>query len=419
MILLILPISSSTGQFTSPLTALFTATSAVSVTGLIVVDTGTYWSVFGQGVLLALFQIGGLGFITGATVLLMAFAGRFGLRERLVITEAMGLDRLGGLLGVVAKVAVFSLIIEAAGAAVLYFQSLASGYEDISLWKSVFQSVSAFNNCGLDILGGVNSLSGFRENTLFLLITALLVILGSTGYVVIADMINKRRFYKLSLDSKIVLMITLALLLLGTIFIFGSEYSNQATLGQLSLPQKLGVAFFQAIVPRTAGFTALDIANLKSITIFFVLFLMFIGGAAGSTAGGLKVNTLGVLILTVVSTVRGKTRPEAFGRQLTTETVYRAITFFLFYLGIAGLVILILSITEDFPIDKLFFETFSALSTVGLSTGITTELSVAGRLMLVIAMFIGRLGPLLLMATLGRRRPVIDIEYPHETIRMG
>jgi trk system potassium uptake protein len=419
MVLLMLPVSSSSGQFTSPLNALFTATSAVCVTGLTVVETGVYWSTFGQVVLLALFQIGGLGFITGATVLLMAFTGRFGLRERLVVTESMGLERLGGLLGVVAKVALFSLIIEAAGAAVFYFHWLAAGDKSASLWTAIFHAVSAFNNCGMDIFGKGNSMAAFSGDALLLLVTALLVVLGSTGYVVIANMIAKRRFIKFSLDTKIVLVLTLALLVLGTLFFLGAEFSNPATLGPLSFPRKLLVAFFQAVVPRTAGFTAVDIAGLKQITLFFVLLLMFIGGAAGSTAGGLKVNTFGVLLMTVAGTLQGKSKIEAFGRQLTVETVYRAFTLFVFYLGVAGLVILALSITEVFPIDKIFFETVSALSTVGLSAGITPGLSIAGRLVIVFAMFIGRLGPLVLMATLSRRRPGADLEYPHETIRLG
>jgi trk system potassium uptake protein len=418
-ILLTFPVSSSSGQFTSPITALFTATSAVCVTGLVVVDTGTYWSTFGQAVLLILFQIGGLGFITGATILLMAFAGRFGLRERLVITESMGLDRLGGLLGVVSKVAVFSLVLEAAGAAIFYFHWLATNDGTVSLWVSVFHSVSAFNNCGMDIFGGFKSLSDLQGDTLFLMITAILVILGSTSYVVIADVLGKHSFSKLLLDSKMVLIITLVLLAAGTLFIFGMEYSNQVTLGPLSIPSKITVAFFQAVVPRTAGFSAIDISGLKSITLFFVMGLMFIGGAAGSTAGGIKINTIGVLLLTVFSTLKGKSNIEAFGRQLTVSTVYRAVTLFLAYLGIAGLVILLLSITEVFTIEQILFETFSALSTVGLTAGVTPELSLAGRFIIISAMFIGRLGPLVLMATMGRRRSMADLDYPHETIRLG
>ncbi len=418
-IFLIFPISSSTGQFTSPIDALFTATSAVCVTGLVVVDTGTYWSTFGQLVLLVLFQLGGLGFISGATVLLMAFAGRFGLRERLVINESMGLDRLGGLLGVVTKVAMFSLVIEIAGAMTFYFHWLTSGDGSASFWKAVFHSVSAFNNCGMDLFGDFQSVIGFREDTLFILVTAIMVILGSTGYVVIADLLSKRKFIRLTLDSKLVLLITFALLVGGTLFLFGMEYNNPATLGPLSVPQKLLTAFFQSVVPRTAGFTAVDLAGFRAISLFMVISLMFIGGSSGSTAGGIKTNTFGVLLMTALNTIRGKTDIQAFGRQINKETVNRAVTLTLFYVVMAGIVFLLLSISEVFAIEKIFFETISALSTVGLSTGITPDLSLSGRVVITFAMFAGRLGPLVVMATIGRRRPMFNIDYPHENIRLG
>lgn len=418
-ILLILPVSSSSGHFTPPLDALFTATSAVCVTGLVVVDTGTYWSTFGQGVLLALFQIGGLGFITGATLLLLAIGGKFGLKERLVISESMGLDRLGGVLGVVAKVAIFSLTVEGIGAAIFYFRWLAAGDTETSLWTAVFHAVSAFNNCGMDIFGNFKSLSAYQGDAIILLSTAFLVILGGISYVVVADLFRNRGFIKLSLDSKIVLVATLSLLILGTLFYLAAEYSEPLTLGQLSFPEKILVAFFQSVTPRTAGFTAVDVGSIRQVTLFFTMVLMFIGGAAGSTAGGVKVNTLGVLAVTVRSLVRGRGNIEVFGRQLTKDNVFRAVTLSFFYLGSVGIVALALSITETFPFDNILFETFSALGTVGLTTGITPDLSIAGRLIIIIAMFAGRLGPIALMATLVRREQPADMDYPRETIRLG
>ncbi len=418
-ILLILPVSSSSGHFTSPIDALFTATSAVCVTGLVVVDTGTYWSTFGQGVLLALFQIGGLGFITGATLLLLAINRRFGLKERLAITEAMGIDRLGGTLGVVAKLVIFSLVAEGIGAVIFYFGGLGAGGAGTSLWTPIFHAVSAFNNCGMDILGDFKSLSGYQGNAVVLLVTAGLVIVGSTGYIVVADLLGKWSFSKLTFDSKVVLVTTFSLLVIGTLFYLIAEYSNPATLGPFTFFQKIGVSFFQSVTPRTAGFTSIDIGGLREVTLFFTMFLMMIGGATGSTAGGVKVNTLGVLWITIRSLIRGRSNVEAFGRQLNQQTIYRAMALFILYLGVAGIITLVLSITEVFPIDKLLFETFSALSTVGLTTGITPDLSMAGRLIIVIAMFIGRLGPLAFMAILVRRQQPADLEYPHEAIRLG
>jgi trk system potassium uptake protein len=417
--LLMLPWSSASGQFTSPIDAFFTATSAVCVTGLVVVDTGTYWSAFGQGVLFALFQIGGFGFITGATLLLFAINRRFGLRERLLITESLGLDRLGGLMGVVVRLAVFSLGIEALGTLVLYTRWEATADPGSSLWRAIFVSASAFNNCGMGLFGNFRSLTGYQGDAIILLTSAFLIILGSTGYIVIADYIRSRRFSKLSLESKLVSFITLCLLLFGALFYFVMELSNQATLGSIPFPQNLIVAFFQSATARTAGFTAVDIGSLKQVTLFFTMLLMFVGGTAGSTAGGVKVNTIGVLALTVISMIKGKRNVNAFDRQLTRDTIYRAIVIFFAFLGTVCVFALALSITEAFSFDKILFESFSALGTVGLSTGITPYLSWTGRFIVIIAMFLGKLGPLALMAFLVHHRQPVDIDYPRETIRLG
>lgn len=419
MILLVLPISSASGEFTSPLNALFTATSAVCVTGLVVMDTGTYWSIFGQGVLFALFQIGGLGFIVGATLLLLAIGGRFGLRERLLITESIGIEQLGGVLGIVIRIAAFAFISEAAGAAIFYFHWLAGPDPGFPLWTAVFHAASAFNNCGMDIFGNFKSLADSQTDAVILLVTALLVILGGTGYVVVADILKHKSFAKLSLDSKIVLTTTCSLFFLGTLFYLVAEFSGSTTLGPLPLPQKMLVAFFQSVTPRTAGFTAIDIGGLRQISLFFTMFLMCVGGATGSTAGGVKVNVFGVLGITLLGLIRGKEVPEAFGRQVPKLIVFRAISLFLFYLAILSLVVIALSVTETFPIDSLIFEAFSSLSTVGLSTGITPALSIGGRIIIVIAMFTGRLAPLAFMAFLVHRHKPSDIDYPHENIRLG
>jgi trk system potassium uptake protein TrkH len=418
-ILLILPISSASGHVTSPLNALFTATSAVCVTGLVVVDTGTYWSTFGQGVLLALFQIGGFGFITGSTLLLMVIGRRLGLRDKLFLSDSAGIDRLGGILGVITRIALFSVILEIIGTMIFYFHWRAISAPGTSLWTAVFHAVSSFNNCGMDILGNFKSLGDYRGDATILITTALLIILGSSGYIVVEDFFRHGRFSKITLDSKIVLTTTISLLALGTLFYAVAEFSNQATLGPLSVPQKLAVAFFQSVTPRTAGFSAIDIGSLRQITLFFTMFLMFIGGASGSTAGGLKVNTFGVLAITALNVAKGNENISAFGRQLARQTIYRAMTLFLFYLTLVGLIVLALSITEIFPMDKILFETFSALSTVGLSTGITPYLSMPGRFILVIAMFVGRLAPVTFIATLARRHPSVNIDYPRENVRLG
>lgn len=418
-LLLILPVSSVSGDFTHPVDAFFTATSAVCVTGLVVVDTGTHWSGFGQGVLLVLFQIGGLGFIIGATIVLFAIGGRFGLKERMVITESMGIDRLGGALGIVTKVTVFVLLTEAIGAVILYLYWASTGDVEAPLWMAVFHAVSAFNNCGMDIFGNFSSLSAYQGNALIMLVTALLIILGSTGYVVFMDVIGKRKFVKLSFESKIVLVTIGSLLVLGILFYLIAEFSNRDTLGSVPFFQKILGAFFLSVSTRTAGFSSFDIGGLSQLSLFFTMFLMCIGGAAGSTAGGVKVNTLGVIGITVLSIIRGKDNSEAFGRQLNRQTIYRAVTLLLLYLVTVGIIVTILFITEDFPIENILFETFSAMSTVGLSTGITPDLSMAGRIIIILTMFVGRLGPLALMALLVHRKQPTTLEYPYESIRLG
>lgn len=419
-ILLMLPISSKTGQLTSPVNALFTATSAVCVTGLVVVDTGTYWSPFGQGVLLALFQIGGFGFMTGATILFLAIRRRIGLRDRLLIRESLGMPEVGGVVRIVKRAAMFTLLVEGVGAIILYLRFLAVGTSaGIALWRATFHAVSAFNNCGLDILGNFRSLLYYQGDSTVLLTIAVLIILGGIGYVVVNDVLAKRSLSRLSTDSKIVLVTTISLLIFGTIFILLAEFSNSATLGVLSFPQKLLVSFFQAVTPRTAGFTAIDISKVIGPSLFFIMFLMFVGGASGSTAGGVKVNTLGVLISAALSSIRGREHPGAFGREFSPRSVYRALALVVVYLGLVGAVVLVLSTTEKFGFVDLLFETFSAFGTVGLSTGITPGLSITGRLIITLAMFVGRLGPLTFVSVLAERQQPIKYRYPRDIVRIG
>jgi trk system potassium uptake protein TrkH len=419
-ILLILPISNKAGQLTSPVNALFTATSAVCVTGLVVVDTGTYWSHFGQAIILILFQVGGFGFMTSATILFLAMGRRIGLRERFLIGESIGVTRPGGIVRIVKRAAMFTLLVEGIGAGILFIRFLAGGTSaGVALWRAVFHAVSAFNNAGFDIVGDFRSLLGYQGDYTVLLTMAVLIILGGIGYLVVDDVVKNRSFSRLSADSKLVLVTTTSLLALGTIFILLAEFSNAATLGALSPPQKLLVSFFQSVTPRTAGFSAIDISKMIGPSLFFTMFLMFVGGASGSTAGGVKVNTLGVLISAAFSSIRGNEHTAAFGRELMPRNVHRALALVMFYLGLVAVVVIALSIIEKFGFVNLLFETFSALGTVGLSTGITPELSVAGRLIITAAMFVGRLGPLTFVSVLTQRQQPVKYRYPKEIIRIG
>jgi len=418
-ILLMLPISSRTGEFTSFVDALFTSTSAVCVTGLVVVDTADYWSYFGQGVILVLIQLGGFGFMTSATLFLLMFGRRIGLRERLLIRESMGLARLGGLVKLVRRMAIFAISIEIVGAAVFYICLSIDKPGGPTLWKSVFHSVSAFNNAGFDVFGGFRSLSEYQGDVLMLLTTAVLIIVGGISFLFLADLFQVRKFGRLSLDSKIVLLTTLFLLIVGTAVILLTEYTDPDTLGGFSWPQKVLNAFFQSVTARTAGFSTINMANLADYALFFTMLLMYIGGAAGSTAGGIKVNTFGMLAATMWSTMRGRERPVAFGREFNPQQIYRALVVVMLSLGLLALVVLLLTITEGFSFLNVLFEAVSAFGTVGLSAGITPQLSVAGRLIITATMFIGRLGPLTLALSLIQRQHHVSYRYPTDTVRIG
>jgi trk system potassium uptake protein TrkH len=418
-ILLYLPISGTSGNSTNFVTAMFTATSAVTLTGLSVVETGLYWSPFGQVVIYMLIQFGGLGFIVGATLMLLAIGGRFGLRDRLLIGESLGVDQVGGVIGLVIRVVVFTLVLQGLGALFFYLRWSVWGESGISLWTAIFHSTSAFHNSGFDIFGTFNSLAAYGGDGVTLLVTAGLIIFGSTGYVVFADLFRKRGFSKITLDTKIIFITTAGLIALGTLVYLAAEYSGESTLGRLPLEQKLAVAFFQSVSPRTAGFSVWDFNLVQPITLLFTIFLMFIGGAAGSTAGGIKVNTFGVLVIGAWNIFLGKEHIGAFGRQVTKQTVLKAMTLVLFYLATAAVIIFSLSIIERISIDKIIFETISALSTVGLSTGITAELSSPSKYILMAAMFMGRLAPLALLAYIAHHKQNVELEYPHEDIRLG
>jgi len=418
-ILLILPISTKTGLLTSPVDALFTATSAVCVTGLVVVDTADYWSLFGQIVILVLIQAGGFGFMTSATVFLLAFGRRIGLQERLLIRESMGLAQLGGLVRIVKRMAVFTLVAEVIGAAIFYLHFSTQYSAGTALRVSLFQSISAFNNAGFDLFGSFRSLSNYQGVPLVVLPTAVLIFLGGISFLVVFDIAKSRNWRRLSLDSKMVLTTTVSLLALGIIVILFTEWNNPDTLGAMSQPQRLLNAFFQSVTARTAGFSTITMANVADYTLFFTMLLMFVGGASGSTAGGIKINTFGMLVATIWSTIRGRERAGAFGRQFNTQQIHRALTLVMFSLGLVCLVVFILTVTEEFHFLNLLFETVSAFGTVGLSTGITPNLSMAGRLIITGTMFAGRLGPLTLALALIQRQQPTAYRYPEEAVRIG
>jgi trk system potassium uptake protein TrkH len=420
-LLLLLPISRAPGVPADVVTALFTATSAVCVTGLVIVDTGTSWSLFGQGVILALVQIGGFGFMTGSTLLLLLFVGgRMGLRDRLFAQASTGGLELGGVLTIVRRVGLFTVVVEAVGAAILFAGFLAGGRGiGESAWFGLFHSVTAFNNAGFDLFGDFRSLADFATNPLVLVTLGGLIVLGGLGVAIVADILGRRRWRRLTLESKVVLLTTLVLIVGGAALFALLEWSNPATLGAIPVEHRPLNALFESVTLRSAGFAVVDQGKLGEPALFIAMGLMFIGGASGSTAGGIKVNTFTVLLIAIVSTVRGRPAAEAFGRRLPTEVVFRALSVALLSVAFVFAVAFGIEVLAGTPFGDTVFETLSGFGTVGLTTGITTELPPMAHILEIVAMFVGRLGPLTLALALAARQRPEAYRPARESMRIG
>lgn len=420
--LLILPVSAVSGEWTRPVTALFTATSAVCVTGLVVVDTATYWSPFGQAVILGLIQVGGFGFMTGSTLLLLLLVGRrTALADRIRAQEAAGARDLGSVRQVVRRVALFSIVAEGVGALVLGVAFLVR-YGDVAkaAWHGLFHSISAFNNAGFDLMGGFASLNGFADDPFVFVPLGVLIFLGGLGVAIVGDALGKRRWSRLALETKLVLATTVVLLLAGMSALLVFEWSNPETLGALPPPLRPLNALFESVSFRTAGMSTIPIGELTDSSLISAIALMFIGGASGSTAGGIKVTTFAILLFTIISTARGRSFTEAFGRRVTAEVVARALSVALLAVAIVFGGTLALEVTgAEGTFIQIAFETVSAFGTVGHTTGITPTLGEPSLIVLVVAMFVGRLGPLTLVLALSARARPVPYRPAVETIRIG
>lgn len=422
--LLMLPIATNGGEATRFIDALFTATSAACVTGLVVVDTATHWSPFGQVVIMLLIQLGGFGIMAGSTLLLFLFLRRTTLRDRILAQESLGGLHLGTVTTLVTRIAIFTVICEVIGAVVLSIAFMAGPeagppWDPMGIWWGIFHSISAFNNAGFDLTGGFQSLIPFRDDWVVLLTHGLLLVLGGLGFAIVGDAVGRRRWSRMALETKLVISTSVALLIGGTVLIGVIEWTNPATLGALPAEQRVLNAFFESATLRTAGFTALNTGALIESTLFVVMALMFIGGASGSTAGGIKVNTLAVLTIAVISTVKGEPSATAFGRRIKHAIVYRALAVMLLALGFVFLVGLGLTLTTEATFVQTLFEAISAFGTVGASTGITPDLSDPARLITSFAMFVGRLGPLTLVLALAARAHPVSYRPAVESVRIG
>jgi len=416
--LLMTPYAANNSGGLSFIAALFTATSAVCVTGLAVVDTGTYFSRFGQMVILLLIQIGGLGVMTVATLVAVLSGKKINLKERLLIQEATNQLDLAGVVRLTLYIIRATLLVELIGGTILalrWFQD----YGPQGIYFGYWHAVSAFCNAGFDLFGEYRSITGYVNDFTVNAVIASLIVVGGIGFPVVADLWNCRQTHRFSLHSKIVLMTTAVLIVLGACFIFVAEYSNVKTLGDLSLDGKVLASLFQSITARTAGYNTVDIGLLREGTLFAIIFLMFIGASPSSMGGGIKTSTAAVLFISLVGAITGKKDPQAFQRQIPQQTVYKAFTIVTISVMLISLVTLTLSFTEAVPLFQLLFEVTSAFGTVGLSTGITPKLSAGGKVMITLTMFAGRVGTLTLLMALALRPRKERIKYPEGKIVIG
>lgn len=418
-ILLTLPISAREGRLPY-LDALFTATSAVCVTGLVVVDTGTFFSSFGQFVIMLLIQFGGLGLMTMATFVALIIGKRITLRERILIQEALNTYTLEGLVRLTKYIVITTFTIESIAAVVLSLRFLSLYGFPKNVWMGIFHAVSAFCNAGFDLFGNFTSLTSFTEDIVVNVVVILLIILGGIGFSVLADVYYERKFTRFSLHTKVALTLTLALLVFGAISFFALEYANPETMAPLSLKGKMLASFFLSTTPRTAGFNTVDTASLTTASAFLVIILMFIGASPGGTGGGVKTTTMGALAMSVIAVVRGKDDANMFGRRLTSDIIYKALAIVMISLTLVIVVTTILSITEEeASFLEILFEATSAFGTVGLSMGITGSLSAIGKVVIIITMFAGRVGPLTLAIAFAEKHEHAAIRYPEERIIVG
>ncbi len=425
-LLLMLPLATASGEWNSPLVALFTATSAVCVTGLIVVDTGTYFSSFGQVIVLALIQLGGLGYMTATTLLLLLVGRRLGLKDRLAIQQAMETSELANVKMLLISIVSMTLIFELTGAFCLLLTFTEQFSFGQALWLSVFHSVSAFNNAGFSLFS--DSLVQYAEDTWPIVVISALVILGGIGYQVIMeafmwarDRIRLRQERTVfSLHFKVVTSTTLFLLILGTVAFLLIEFDNPDTLTGDSFGSQVLIAGFQSVITRTAGFNSIDIGAMEASSLFMAIALMFIGASPGSTGGGIKTTTLRILLICTRTALRGKEEVNCYQRQIPVARVLKALS--VVVSSIISVVVITTCISLSDPglsFINILFEVVSAFATVGLSTGITADLSTLGQLFIVAMMYIGRVGILLLMAAiLGDPNPTA-IHYPEEDLLTG
>lgn len=422
--LLSLPFVATSGERTALDDAFFVATSAASVTGLVTVDTLDHWNWFGQFVILVLIQAGGLGFMVGASLVLRLIGRGSGrrVRDALMIQDNLPTLTLREAVDLSRRVVKFTVIVEAIGAVLLtgYFAREMAIHD--AVWHGIFHSISAFCNAGFDLSGGFQSMTPYRESLWINAVFMTLVQIGGISFIVLSDVHRKRRWNSFSVNSKIVIVSTVVLTVIGMVAFLAAEWNG--AMGGTATWSKPMQALFQSVSGRTAGFSTVDFSEVNSFTQFIYIALMFVGGASGSTAGGVKLATVAVVFVTVMSTLRGQEEPEVFRRRLPVVLIHRAMTVIALFFAMHFLVTFSVAVTETFygenpAFVRVFFESMSAIVTNGLGNGVTSELSVPGKLIICIAMFVGRIGPLTAVYALQRRETYQPYRYPETSVHIG
>lgn len=428
-LVLMLPFSSAEGRVTPFIDALFTATTSVCVTGLVVVDTYSYWSIFGQTVILILIQLGGLGVITFTMTILMFTGRRITLKDRLLLEDAFNMDTMQGIIQFLRTVLKYTFLVEGIGA-VLYMFYFVPKFGIKGIWISVFTSVSAFCNAGIDNIGP-NSLMPYVDHIWLNLVTMFLVVAGGIGFIVwrdVAQVLRKVRrgefpfrqiFWKLSLHSKLALVSTAVLVLGGAWLFFILEYTNPETLGSLSLRGKILAALFQSVTTRTAGFASISQKGLRSSSVLVSMLLMFIGGSPVGTAGGIKTVTVAVMILTAVSTAKGNQYVTVFRRSIPLITIRKAYAVSIISLITLGTGMILFSVVQPGNFSDLAFEITSAMGTAGLSRGFTPSMNLAGKILICCYMYLGRVGPISMAIAFSFRGNKVIGTLPEERVTVG
>lgn len=421
-ILLTLPISTRGEKPTGFTDALFTATSATCVTGLIRFDTFTHWTFFGQAIILSLIQIGGIGFVTIILSMLIIAKRKIGLSSRFIMQNSISAPQVGGIVRMTKFILFGSAIIEATGALLLAFYYCPRLGILKGVWFSVFHSVSAFCNAGFDLMGiraPYSSLTSVADNWYVNTIIMVLIVVGGLGFFVWHDLLdNKLRFKKLRLHSKLVLLVTGFLIVFGAVGLFFLENTREQY-SHLPISEQILTSLFQSVTSRTAGFNSLDIASMTQSGQFLIICLMLIGGSTGSTAGGMKTTTFAVLIINILATVRRKKSLEAFGRRIDDGVVLNVNCIFMMYIILSAIVATIIATVERLPLLSALFESVSAIGTVGLTTGITPGLGLLSKLLLAALMLFGRVGSVTILLALSSEKSVSNAKLPTEKIQVG